>query len=142
MPQQRLRHVAAGRRHQLDSGELDRLIVVHPPCQAITDSDLNRCCHRPNRERDHKTEIVVTVPPAAQHPRGINRRDQKPAHQIGRNHHVGRLPGHGVVEDHPGPDPPRSHFRSSPVSRSGTESGRPSAPLGPTLPPLAEKSYP
>ena len=44
---------------------------------------------------------MVTVTPTSQHPDGINRGDQEPAGQVGGNKHVGRLPRHGVVEDHP-----------------------------------------
>ena len=52
------------------------------------------------RERDEEPEPVVAVPAAPQHADRVDRRDQEPADDVGRDHHVGGHQRHGVVEDH------------------------------------------
>ena len=93
MSEQCLGHIATGRRHQLNGGKLDRLVVVHPAGQAIPDANLNRRGDRSDRERDDEAEIVVAVAPTAQHPGGMNRSDQESAYQVRGDHHMCRLHG-------------------------------------------------
>ena len=100
MTQQGLGYVTTRRRHQFDSGKLDRLILVHPAGQTVTNANLDRRGHRPNSEGDHKPEVVIAVPPPSQHSHGIHRSDQEAAHQVGRDDHMCRLPWHRIVEDH------------------------------------------
>ena len=100
MAQQGLWHITAGLRHHFDGGELDRLVVIDPPRQAIADPHLNGCRDGCDREGDDEAEPVVAVPSPAQHAGGVYRRDET-ANQVGRDDHVRRHQRHRIVEDHP-----------------------------------------
>ena len=101
LAQERLGDVAAGGGHELDRGELDRLVVVHPAGQRVAHTHLDRCRDRRDAERDDEPQPVVAVHPPAQHGRGVHRGDEESTDQIGSDEHVRCLQGHRGVEDHP-----------------------------------------
>ena len=100
-----LGHVAGGLGHQLDGGELGRLVVEDPASQRVAHRQLDRRGHRGHAERDHEPHPVVAIPPPSQHAVGVDRRDEEAADHVGREDHVSGHQRHGVVED----DPPRVH---------------------------------
>ena len=100
VPEQGLGHVVAGLGHELDGGELHRLVVVDPPGQRVADRHLDGDGDRGDGERDDEPEPVVAVPAAPQHAHRVHRRDEEAADDVGGHDHVGRHQRHGVVEDH------------------------------------------
>ena len=97
--QQGLRHVAAGLGHQLDGGELRRLVGVDPAGEAVADTHLDRRGDRGDGEPDDEPQPVVAVPAAAQHAGRVDRRDQEAPDEVGRDHHVSGHQRHRPVED-------------------------------------------
>ncbi len=98
--QQGFGDVAARGGHQLDRGELDRLVVVHPAGQRVSHTHLDRCRDRRDTERDDEPQPVVAVRASPQHARGVHRGDEEATDEIGGDDHVRRLQRHRVVEDH------------------------------------------
>ena len=86
--EQRLGHVARRLRHELDRGELRRLVVVDPARELVADEHLDRRRDRRDRERDREAEPVVAVAAPAQHAGGVHRRDQEPADEVRGDEHV------------------------------------------------------
>ena len=53
-----------------------------------------------DRQRDQQAEAVVAVAPPAQHPDGVDRRDQEARDEVRGEDHVRHLVRHRRVEDH------------------------------------------
>ena len=66
-----------GRLHALHGGELDRLVLGDRAGGGVAHRELDRRRDRRDRERDQQSEPVVAVPPAAQHPDGVDRRHEE-----------------------------------------------------------------
>jgi hypothetical protein len=92
--------IAGGLGHELDGGELDRLVVEDPAGEGVSDAHLDRDGHGADAERDQEAHAVVAVSSASQHRERVHGRDEQAAHHVGRDHHVGGHQRHGVVEDH------------------------------------------
>ena len=60
--------------HQLDGGELHRLVVVDPAGERVADAHLDRDGDGRDGERDEEAQPVVPVAAAAQHADGVDRR--------------------------------------------------------------------
>ncbi len=92
--------VGRGRLHAFHRGELDRLILGDRAGRCVTDRELDRRRDAGDRQRDQQPEAMEAVAPAAQHPDGVDRRDQEPGDEIRRQDHVRDLVGDRRVEDH------------------------------------------
>ena len=100
MTEQGLGDVAGGLGHELDGGELGRLVLVHPARQRVADRHLDRRRHGGDAEGDQESEPVVAVATAAQHGEGVHRCHEETADDVRGDDHVGGHQRHGVVEDH------------------------------------------
>ena len=98
--EQGLGHVARRLRHELDGGELDRLVVVDPAGERVADRHLERNRDGGHAERDQEADPVVAVLTPPQHGERVDRRHEEPTDDVGREHHVGGHQRHRVVEDH------------------------------------------